>query len=388
MPEKKKQHYVPRFYMKRFADTNGKFYLFNLKTEKNVGLVPFKNQCYVDYFYGKDKTLEEKLSLLEANWDVTFQSLLESNYTDSNIAIVKDFSIFQLGRTKETIENETSLMSKMIEHRLTCILEGNNILNDKTLIRAQKLAYEKAENLSSVNKVLCTYEKLRNSIDDLEFLHIRFNTTKKLISSDCPVILLNQYTPLNVGFGMIGLAILIPITPNDVFVLYDKKIYPRYSKTKFIEIKSDYFVKKINALSYANANKIIYSFDPIDKYIFSIDNDLLRANNKEKNNISSLGPNNNKIIMVHRHGIINDFNFPFLEINKEFAQIPLNYREFAPRKHDDKWEEKFEWLANGVPKMLSQMNADGIDENYIIDYEKYHKLYFNLMKKYWEIDIF
>ena len=81
-------------------------------------------------------------------------------------------------------------------------------------------------------------------------------------------------------------------------------------------------------------------------------------------------------------------NFPFLEINKEFAQIPLNYREFAPRKHDDKWEEKFEWLANGVPKMLSQMNADGIDENYIIDYEKYHKLYFNLMKKYWEIDIF
>ena len=125
-----------------------------------------------------------------------------------------------------------------------------------------------------------------------------------------------------------------------------------------------------------------------DKYIFSIDNDLLRANNKEKNNVSSLGPNNNKIIMVHRHGIINDFNFPFLEINKEFAQIPLNYREFAPRKHDDKWEEKFEWLANGVPKMLSQMNADGIDENYIIDYEKYHKLYFNLMKKYWEIDIF
>ena len=54
MAEKKKQHFVPKFYMSLFANSNKEFAVYNIEKRMCAYPVPYKNQCYKDYFYGKD----------------------------------------------------------------------------------------------------------------------------------------------------------------------------------------------------------------------------------------------------------------------------------------------------------------------------------------------
>lgn len=75
MPTTKKQHYVPRFYMKPFSVIANRgtkkekvlisFYNFNKNIiRKNV---PVMSVCAEDFFYGKDGVTENKLAEKEKN---------------------------------------------------------------------------------------------------------------------------------------------------------------------------------------------------------------------------------------------------------------------------------------------------------------------------------
>lgn len=65
MPEKKKQHYVPQFYMRLFSDENDRFAVFNIGLKKTIYPVPYNHQCYENYYYGKDGVWENRLSDME-----------------------------------------------------------------------------------------------------------------------------------------------------------------------------------------------------------------------------------------------------------------------------------------------------------------------------------
>ena len=65
MAEKKKQHYVPRFYLKRFSSDGKSINLYNLKSSKTILQANLKNQCYRDYFYGKELNVECALEDVE-----------------------------------------------------------------------------------------------------------------------------------------------------------------------------------------------------------------------------------------------------------------------------------------------------------------------------------
>lgn len=60
MLEKKRQHYVPRFYLKNFSWGNRRpIHLCNIKTGAQITAENLVTQCYEGYFYGKDLVLEE-----------------------------------------------------------------------------------------------------------------------------------------------------------------------------------------------------------------------------------------------------------------------------------------------------------------------------------------
>ena len=46
MNKKKKQHYVPQFYLRNFTRQDNKFTLINLKTNSIIENAPCKDQCY------------------------------------------------------------------------------------------------------------------------------------------------------------------------------------------------------------------------------------------------------------------------------------------------------------------------------------------------------
>lgn len=100
MPEKKRQHYVPKSYMRSFANERKMFAIFNLKNRKSHYPVPYDDQCCADYFYGKDTELEDKFAVLENQWkealDVARNNLPLSA---DNIQKIKEFAVFQRQRT-------------------------------------------------------------------------------------------------------------------------------------------------------------------------------------------------------------------------------------------------------------------------------------------------
>jgi hypothetical protein len=69
MGNKRKQHYVPQFYMKAFANCENKFYVYKTDKDEMIDIpVFYGNQCQKKYFYGEDSIWENKLALMEQKW--------------------------------------------------------------------------------------------------------------------------------------------------------------------------------------------------------------------------------------------------------------------------------------------------------------------------------
>src|SRR5208337_458763 len=64
---KRKQHYVPRFYLRLFSDgtSKGMISLWNLRRKLHVKGAAISDQAYEDFFYGVDGILEGKLADIE-----------------------------------------------------------------------------------------------------------------------------------------------------------------------------------------------------------------------------------------------------------------------------------------------------------------------------------
>ena len=80
MPANKKHHYVPRFYLKRFARNGNSLNLYNFRLARSIPDVNLKNQCYRDYMYGKEGDQEQCLSQLEGAFAQLLRYMLPSGY--------------------------------------------------------------------------------------------------------------------------------------------------------------------------------------------------------------------------------------------------------------------------------------------------------------------
>ena len=67
MADKKKQHYVPRFYLKNFSNKSDEksIGIYNVKKNLFIPSGSLKDQNYIDYFYGKNGRIENSLQVIE-----------------------------------------------------------------------------------------------------------------------------------------------------------------------------------------------------------------------------------------------------------------------------------------------------------------------------------
>ena len=54
MAEHKKQHFVPKLYLKNFTRDGKTFSVYNIAKNLLAPSVPYDTQCYKNYYYGKD----------------------------------------------------------------------------------------------------------------------------------------------------------------------------------------------------------------------------------------------------------------------------------------------------------------------------------------------
>jgi hypothetical protein len=123
MPDNKRHHYVPQFYLRLFANQPKRkgISLYNLRSNKHVRNAPIDRQAYRNYFYSKVSLYEKSLADLEGVAAPLFQKIVAQDYVptprepDHNTLIT--FVLFLYRRTVAAADEQNELVNALA-HRL------------------------------------------------------------------------------------------------------------------------------------------------------------------------------------------------------------------------------------------------------------------------------
>ena len=351
MAAQKRQHYVPKLYLRFFTVDNKLLSIYNISQKKIVSQVPYETQCYNDYYYGKDKLWENELSFLESRWGVVFQRIQEKkNVLDDDLYAIKQFALYQLQRT-------VAINNYLLHQREEFLCEYGRLIYYKNGLvfdsDADEYCKERAKHDCSPAETLAFANKYLPLIQDLELTIITYHTNQNLISSDVPVIAINPFHQPSTGYGCMGLIILFPISSNTLIVLYDAKMYPKYKGKQYVDCFDENEVSNLNILQLISAEKILVAKSEVS-FSFISENGLeARDRNRNQKAVTFLGTDDNRLMLSEPRKVIYKCSFSFGEEQHRFKRIPFVCKEAPPRKWDSEWEKKLDVKEQILPTIIA-----------------------------------
>ena len=224
MPQNKKQHFVPRFYLKRFSPDGKSINIWNLSSKQKIISTSLKNQCCKDYFYGKKLDVEKGLSINEGQMATILKIIdkrceLPPKLSPDHLAIIF-YVTMQHGRTKYAADQVDEMNDQIFKHLHRQQLKSEGIDIDQYNITIQDAQ------LISLKIVVHSYPLLL----DLEYKLLLNKTDVEFVTSDNPLVLYNQLFSFrkiasNTGLTQKGLQIFLPISPKSALIFYDPDVY-------------------------------------------------------------------------------------------------------------------------------------------------------------------
>ncbi|WP_237274465.1 DUF4238 domain-containing protein [Tenacibaculum ovolyticum] len=271
MAKKKKQHYVPKFYLRFFsASQNDKKIKICLKeTIKTIQNADLEGQAQEDYFYGKDLEREEWFGNIEDRTSIILKEVIKSrelpkNKSD-NYYWIWLFVLLQAYRTRANADEFNNVVDKTMKTAMKFDSKFKDFDFDKHLF-----AYDDA-----TEKALDILLKSLPMMMDLQVKLLENNTAKPFITSDNPVSKYNQFLESrNFSFGHYGmlskgLQIFYPLSPDLALVLYDPKVYKIGYRKQFSKIQiNEMDVEFLNILTCLYANKALYGTEKVTDFQF------------------------------------------------------------------------------------------------------------------------
>ena len=262
MAEKTKQHFVPKLYLRNFAQGK-KFNIYNQKNDKIINNVSYEDQCYKNNFYGKDKFTENELSTIESSWGSAIKNILNDceNISNENEKLIKQFCCFQYLRTEKAVLHTQNSLFDMTRKVIPILLkiEGKQATQQQTDSFAYKYskAFENTEKTTQrqIKMAKDFFKKLYN----LKMLILENNTDLEFITSDNPIIIGNEFQKeYGLGVDCMGIYFLFPLSPKIYILLYDYKIYTSINNKKKFTIDKK-TVQKLNIIQYENSLENVFS---------------------------------------------------------------------------------------------------------------------------------
>jgi hypothetical protein len=268
MPVKKKQHYIPRFYLKYFSNNKANTHigLYHIATQKLIREADLKNQAYENYFYGKDGKIEDGLAIIESKSSEIFSKIISSHNlpkpTVEDYTTILVFSLFQGTRTKSNVKETNQMINKTL----------------KSILSHDKRFKDDLENLEfGINDTAAFNLKTTiSSLDVAKDLSCKLIINKSkiaFITSDHPVVLYNQFLEKRkfpggrTGLALKGLQVFYPIDPWLTIMFYDSKVYKcGFKKRNTIETSNIADVNYLNLLQTLNCNELIYFNEIVTDY--------------------------------------------------------------------------------------------------------------------------
>lgn len=384
MPDKKKHHYVPKFYLREFANDKGEFTIYNLKDGNYIEAVPYKDQCYKNYFYGKDGIWEDQLGEMETKWGILFRKIKEREVLlEDDIELIKQFAMYQRHRTHA--EDEYIKRSR-VDMVIEC---GKMLYANKGWIfdeEAEQICKERALSETTPAENLEVAMSASKYLDDLDVVVINYKTSSELISSDVPVVAINQFHQLTIGYACMGLILFFPISRHQLVVIYDGKMYSRFRNKQYMDIEDENEVYNLNAFQYVSAETILFSYRADELCDFSNSVKEAREKCRNKKTISTLGPEQNKIIYSGMRLTLYDCELSFGQLSHQYRRIPFTCREAVSRQWDEGWERKLnikEQVIMAIMREKPQIMADsGLTKK---DLKLGYRRMASVAKNYWNL---
>lgn len=303
MADKKKQHFIPRFYLKYFScESKGKaINIFNIPSSRFIVNGNLKNQAYKNYFYGKDCKVENVLGEIEAIGSIIIKNIVLNNSITTQLKSIIDrinLLLFIFSLEARTVYSK-DLSNELYDKLFKAVMSHNSRISSNDLDKIS--ISSKYSHLQSISQSAASL----HLVLDLDFKLIINETNMPFIISDNPVVRYNQFLESrkifggNVGLVCKGLEIFFPISPKHLLIFYDKDTYKIGAKKKStLIINSDKDIKSLNILQYINANENLYfnqniSKTDIDKIVrksiqyqrtskYNVDEFTISENDKEK----------------------------------------------------------------------------------------------------------
>ncbi|MDU0458979.1 MAG: DUF4238 domain-containing protein [Geobacteraceae bacterium] len=260
MPNNKKHHYVPQFYLRNFSEDSKSISLFNLKREEFYNGAPIKTQCYKDYFYGEDGEAERALCHFETKSAQIIREIIgthniPSSFTSDHVTL-SFFINIQSARTQGTADEYDEMTDRFAKHLfLRSRPEG---------ITAEDIAKVKISLTNAVGESLRNAVQLYPLLLDLDLVLLLNVTNEAFITSDNPVVMYNQLLEersfaSNTGIQSVGLQIFFPLSPSCMILLLDRSVYGFGRRNqRVIQINKVGDVEQLNNLQFLAAVENIY----------------------------------------------------------------------------------------------------------------------------------
>lgn len=269
MANKKKQHYVPKFYLRYFSLSNTKkqIKLYLKETGRIIQKADLEGQAQEDYFYGKDLEREEWFGTIENQSSLILNRVVQTKELpkdkSDNYYLIWLFILLQAYRTKANAEDFNHMIDTIMKTAMKFEPQFKNFDYDTHFF-----AYEDA-----IEKKL---DLLLNSLPmmmDMQIKLIRNTTSNELITSDNPISKYNQFLESrkfpfgHTGMASKGLQIFYPLAPDLLLIMYDPKVYKIGNKKQFSDIPmNEKDIEYLNILTCLYANKSIYSTDNVTDF--------------------------------------------------------------------------------------------------------------------------
>ncbi|GEM_PF-384523 len=256
MAQKKNQHYVPQFLLKKFSAGNSSISKYLIQDNRIISTCSIKRECSKDYFYS-DVKIEEKLSDIESSNAITIKKIEEGGLSTISQVERKHlyaFILLQDMRTKQAADDTSQVFEDL-----------KSFLLQKGVTKDIEEALNKVDTSvkHSVMINLLTFTDIAESIYDLKCKLLVNKTKTVFITSDHPVVKYDQfYERIKAPYyslSSIGIEYILPISPNTAILLYDGNVYKiGHRKELTIEINNNEDIDKINLLTAMYADTSIY----------------------------------------------------------------------------------------------------------------------------------
>lgn len=261
MADNKRQHYVPKFTLRRFAsDPDRKpeprqINLVNIARAKVVRGASLKEQCYRDYFYGKNTTIEKTLGQLEGYFSALTRRMIETRSIEERDGwhLVQMVAL-QKARTLRAEEEMNDMMEKFIKLAMYGRI-------DEQALRGVKLSINDAANRNVAQALALSPLML-----DLKRLLVINETKVPFVIADNPVVSTNWFAKKHdprraMGLARSGLQMLLPLSPRFALMMHDSNVYTTDSRNNVVSIRRGDDVSALNELQWLNAYRNVY-FSP------------------------------------------------------------------------------------------------------------------------------